>query len=191
MIDIQKQIVHVEAKVGETVFVAVDGRAGSGKSTLAEWLANKLSSEVIHTDDFANWNNPLNWSSQMIETIFMPIQNGATTLSYQPTSWWETHHPQAIKNQPVTSIIILEGIGAGRIEFDSFISYRIFVDTPKNICLERGLTRDMTVTENQTKLHDLWSNWQAKEDHYLKTHNPKMKADLVINGTVPLTEQIC
>jgi len=60
--------------------LAIDGHGGSGKSTLAEALAKQLNAEIIRTDDFASWDNPLNWWPLLIEYVFEPISKGSKTL---------------------------------------------------------------------------------------------------------------
>jgi predicted kinase len=44
-----------------TRIVAVDGHGGAGKSSLAQLLSAELGAPVVHTDDFASWDNPLDW----------------------------------------------------------------------------------------------------------------------------------
>ncbi|HXR12510.1 MAG TPA: hypothetical protein VN770_09460, partial [Gaiellaceae bacterium] len=44
-----------------TRIVAVDGAGGAGKSSLAERLASRLGASIVHTDDFASWDNPVDW----------------------------------------------------------------------------------------------------------------------------------
>ncbi len=52
------------------ILIVIDGHGGSGKSTLANLLSKKLNAEIIHTDDFAGWNNPQNWWPLVIERVF-------------------------------------------------------------------------------------------------------------------------
>lgn len=44
-----------------TRIVAIDGPGGAGKSSLAAYLAQELDAPVVHTDDFASWDNPIDW----------------------------------------------------------------------------------------------------------------------------------
>ena len=90
-------------------FLAIDGHGGSGKSTLAGILADKLGAEIIRIDDFASWDNPLNWWPLLIEYVFEPISKGARILSYPRSKWWVDHHPDPMVDQPVTDVMILEG----------------------------------------------------------------------------------
>ena len=190
MKNILLELLPTQPKVGKVTFIAVDGHGGSGKSTLAKLLSEKLNAEIIHTDDFTGWNKPLDKWMNVIKEVFEPINANAKTLTYKPASWWENHHPAVIENQPVTEIMILEGVSSARKEFDDYISYRIFVDTPKEICLERGLARDTGTGKDKNELTKIWEEWFDEEDAYMENDDPKAKADLVIDGTVPFEEQI-
>jgi uridine kinase len=177
-------------KVGQTLFIAIDGHGGSGKSTLAKWLSAKLEAEIIRTDDFASWDNPLNWWPLVIERVFRPIQNGAATLSYPRSKWWENHTPEPVVNQPVTPIMILEGVSSSRSEFRDYMSSSIFVDAPKEICLQRGIERDSSTGKTKEELEKTWRAWFEEEDKYMQRDDPKTHACLIVDGTVPFEEQI-
>jgi uridine kinase len=178
-------------KVGNTRFIAVDGHGGSGKSTLSESVAKRFNAEIIHTDDFAGWDNPENWWPLVIERIFEPIKIGATKLNYPRSKWWETHNPQPVVDQPVTSIMVLEGVSALRKEFRPYISLGIFVDTPLEICLQRGFERDKGQDgKSDEEIKSMWRDWYKKEDVYLSRDNPEAFADLVLDGTRSFKDQI-
>lgn len=123
--------------------------------------------------------------------MFEPIKSGATSLSYPRSKWWETHSPEPVVNQPVTDTMILEGVSALRKEFRPYISFGIFVDTPIQVCLQRGFERDRGKegkSDEEIKL--MWEDWNKKEDAYLARDNPKEFADLILDGTKPFKEQI-
>ncbi len=171
--------------------IAIDGHGGSGKSTLANLLADKLQAQIIHTDDFAGWDNPLNWWPFVIERVFEPIQKGEKLLNYPRSKWWETHTPEPVVNQPVTPIMILEGVSALRKEFRPYISYGVFVDTPVDICLQRGFERDKGQDgKSDEEIKQMWRDWYAKEEAYIGQDKPKEFADLIVDGTKSFDEQI-
>jgi uridine kinase len=186
---------HVELKdslkVGNTRFIGIDGHGGSGKSTLAGLLAERLQAEVIRTDDFAGWDNPENWWPLVIERVFEPIKNGAKTLSYPRSKWWETHEPEPVVDQPVTSIMILEGVTALRNEFRPYLAFGIFVNAPRDICLQRGFERDKGQDgKSDEEIRHMWEQWYEKETFYIDREKPQDAADMVLDGTKPFEGQI-
>ena len=179
-----------QPKVGQTRLIAIDGHGGSGKSTIANKLARILDAGIVHTDDFASWDNPLNWWPLVIERVFEPIANGAASLSHPRSKWWESHNPEPVVDQPVTKIMILEGVGSLRKEFRDYISFGIFVDTPKSVCLQRGIERDRATGKTEEELIRIWERWFQDEESYIAHDRPQEYADLVIDGTRPYDEQL-
>lgn len=177
-------------RVGQVKFIAVDGHGGSGKSSLATLLAQRLGAQIIHTDDFASWDNPLNWWPLVIERVFTPIAGGAQTLSYPRSKWWENHHPEPVVDQPVTDIMILEGVSSLRKEFRPYLGLGIFVDTPETICLERGLARDAATGKSPEELTQIWQQWLQDENTYFDRDRPRDYADVIIDGTKSFEGQI-
>jgi Tfp pilus assembly pilus retraction ATPase PilT len=55
-------VTDIIERPGPVRLVAVDGPGGSGKSTFAACLsAAANNAPIVHTDDFASWDNPINW----------------------------------------------------------------------------------------------------------------------------------
>jgi len=156
--------------------VAVDGHGGSGKSTLAARLARKLEAEIVHTDDFASWDHPLDWWPRLVEEVLEPIRLGATALSYARGRWSPDHDPPAVVDQPVTETMILEGVSAARKEFRPYLTYAVWVDTPRELCLQRGLER------NGEELRDQWERWFVDEDAYVARDDPVSYVDRIVLG---------
>ena len=186
-IDLEGLLAARRPKVGNTLFIGIDGHGGSGKSTLARLLARKLHAEVIETDDFASFDNPLDWWPLVIERVFEPIRRGARTLDYPRAARRKGHDPEPVIGQPVTDVMILEGVSALRREFRDYISVGLFVDTPKEICLSRGMGRDAGRAGGE-ELRAPWDGWFSEEEAYMARDNPKGFADVVIDGTRPFGE---
>lgn len=189
-VDLKEILPSLKPKVGQTVFIAVDGHGGSGKSTLAKLLSEKLHASLIQTDDFASWDNPRNWWPLVVERVFEPIKEGAKTLSYPRSKWWENHHPEPAVNQPVTPIMILEGVSSSRKEFRDYISLSIFVDASKEVCLQRGVKRDSRTGKSAEELRAMWEKWFNDEEEYIQRDHPQEHADIVMDGTRPFEDQI-
>jgi para-aminobenzoate synthetase len=86
--------------------------------------------------------------------------------------------------------MILEGVSALRREFRDYVSLGIFVDTPRETCFRRGVQRDLVTGKPVAEIERMWAGWAADEDRYLAAHDPLGQADLVIDGTRPVGEQI-
>jgi uridine kinase/uncharacterized cupin superfamily protein len=156
-----------------TRIVAVDGPGGAGKSSLADRLARELDAQVIHTDDFASWENPVDWWPALIELALEPLAAGRAAR-YTPTSWGgEERNPLVIDP---TGIVILEGVTASRQAFRPYLSYSIWIETPREVRLQRGLERDGEHARPQ------WERWMEEEDRYIERERPAERADMVVPG---------
>jgi uridine kinase len=156
-----------------TRVVAVDGPGGAGKSSLARWLAQELDAPVVHTDDFASWENPVDWWPQLVELALEPLAAGRPAR-YRPTRWGgEERLPVVI--EPV-DIVIVEGVTASREAFQPYLAYSIWIETPRELRLQRGLERDGADARAQ------WQRWMDAEDRYIETERPAVRANLVLRG---------
>jgi uridine kinase len=176
-------------RAGSTKVIGIDGHGGSGKSTLAVLIGRQLEAEVVHTDDFAGWDNPKDWWPLVIERIFEPLRAGVRALNYPRSQWWPGHKPEPVVGQPVTSALILEGVGSLRQEFRQFLSVAIFVEAPREVCIERGITRDAAMGTKEAVL-ERWNSWFDDELQYMEHDEPGQFADVVLDGTVPFQDQL-
>jgi len=80
-------------------------------------------------DDFASWDNPVNWWPSLIDCVLDPIHHCARTLSYPQSQWSREETRDAVRDQPVKPVMILEGVSSARREFRSYLTYAIWVDT--------------------------------------------------------------
>jgi uridine kinase len=188
--DLHSLLDACKPKVGNTLFIAVDGHGGSGKSTFANLLSRRLGATLIRTDDFAGWDNQFDWWPLVIDKVFNPIQSGVISLSYERSKWWANHHPEPVIDQLVTPIMILEGVSSSRREFREYLSLCIFVDTPKEVCIQRGIERDKATGTSEEELVKMWNEWFRQEDIYILRDEPQKYADIVVDGTKPFGEQI-
>jgi uridine kinase len=177
------------ARAGTTKVIGIDGHGGSGKSTLAALLSGRLGAAVVHTDDFASWDNPKDWWPLVMERIFEPLKSGQRTLSYPRSQWWPGHKNDPVVDQLVTDALILEGVGSLRREFRQFLSVAIFVDAPREICIERGITRDAAMGTKEEVLQR-WNRWFDDELGYMTRDEPEGFADIVLDATVPFEQQL-
>lgn len=165
-----------ERCVGAPSLVAVDGPGGAGKSTLANQLVDVLgNASVVPTDDFAAWNDPLLWWPRMRDEVIEPIAAGLPAryrrrdfLTGDLREW------VAVPSTPVT---IIEGVSASRREWADLLCFSIWVDTPRDERLRRGLDRDGAAAR------PLWEGWMASEDAFFALDRPWERADAVVSGS--------
>jgi uridine kinase len=158
-----------------TRVVAVDGLAGAGKSTLARRLAEALDgAPVLQTDDFASWEEPLDWWPRLLSDVLEPLARDEPA-QYLSSSWGPDH-PRSEKVVRPSPFLVLEGVSASRRAFRPYISYAVWVETPRELRLRRGLERD------GEEARALWERWAVLEDEYVAHERPHEAADVVVAG---------
>ena len=157
-----------------TTVIAVDGPGGAGKTSLAERLSRELGgAPIIHTDDFASWDNPLNWWPELIDKALKPLAEDRPAR-YRPNSWGGPER-EPVEIHP-GGFVILEGVTASREAFRPYLTYSIWIETPRVLRLQRGLERDGEEASAQ------WEKWIAEEDEYIELEKPQERADRVLPG---------
>jgi uridine kinase len=87
--------------------------------------------------------------------------------------------------------MVLEGVSSSRVEFRPYLTFSIWVETPKNIYMDRGISRDLgSNPDNLTfeQLTDLWNKWHSYEERYAERDMPKDYVDVIVDGTEPHEE---
>ncbi len=164
-----------------TKIVGIDGCGGAGKSTLARKLADRLGAQLIQTDDFASWDTPLDWHDRLLSQVLTPLHANRPG-HYQRYDWGQRSLAEW-HDVPVQDMVVLEGVSSTQALFRPMLAYAIFVDTPKDVRLKRGLDRD------GAEALALWQSWQAEEDAYLRGETPADFADLILDGTKPIPDE--
>lgn len=159
--------------------LAVDGRSGGGKSTLARRIGQAVPrSVVVHTDDVAWHHSFFDWQELMIDGILKPIANGQG-VAYRPSAWEPRGRPGAIEVQADAPVVIVEGVGASRIEFTPWLTASIWIQSDLVEAERRGLERDGGTAEAKR----FWDEWMAAEFEFLKRQKPWRRARVIVNGT--------
>ena len=162
-----------------TRIVAIDGLGGSGKSSFALHLSRELGGAVIvQTDDFATWDNPIDWWPDLLERVLIPISRGSAAR-FERSRWGREADGELVVVEP-TEFLILEGVTASRDAFAPYLTYSIWLETPESLRLQRGLDRDGPTAREQ------WQAWMAHEHCYRSNERPDERADLVVRGDANL-----
>jgi len=179
--------------------VAIDGLSGAGKTTLVEKLRGTSSNEVVlHIDDFIverhrryETGQPeaveyyaLQWDVDLlVETLFKPLHEGQTTLTLP---YYERDRDEVIMRTveiAPNALILIEGIFLLRDEWHTYFDYVVYLDCPQEVRYERVLHRDTYIGDLSERLDKYERRYWPGEAHYLKTVNPKAKADHIIRSS--------
>jgi uridine kinase len=162
-----------------TRIVAVDGHGGSGKSSFARHLARALGdAPIVSTDDFASWENPIDWWPELLGRVLVPLSRGEPAR-FERSRWGGESGGDLVEFAP-TEFLILEGVTASREAFAPYLTYSIWIETPLELCLRRGLERDGPDALEQ------WEAWLAGEHRYVERERPHERADLLVAGDCDL-----
>lgn len=171
-----------------TLIVGIDGGGAAGKSTLAaklQELDNRVT--VVHMDDFyrPSWERKFideetiggNWDWERVRNqVLNPLRNNEPSR-YQIYDWVSDKMTD-LYEVPIGGIVIVEGCYSIRNELAPLYDVRIWVESPREFRLERGVQRDGDVSRH------MWENiWLPAEDRYFELQRPSERADVIIDGT--------
>jgi uridine kinase len=171
------------------VLVAVDGAGGAGKTVFAEALRESDPSvRVVHIDDFykpssertsrgAEVGGDFDWR-RLRRQVLEPLRSGRSAR-YERYDWPSDRLAESQTLEP-EGIVVVEGAFVLRPELSSFYDFSIWVDSPRDVRLARGVARD------GEEMRKRWvAEWMPEEDRYVDLHAPMDGADLVVDGTAP------
>lgn len=170
--------------------IGIDGPGGSGKSHFARILSQAVpSASIVKTDDF--YTGSLEPHEILHEygrfdvgrlksCVLDPLKQGKDAR-FQIYNWntCSLGHWRTVSSMKT---VIVEGVYALKRELRSNYDFTIWVETPREIRLARGLERDGESARSQ------WEDeWMPREDEYMQDpdEDPRAFADLVISGTDP------
>lgn len=173
--ELAARILAGPARCGPVRLVAIDGPGGAGKSTFSARLAKALGhAAVVHTDDFAAWDNPLNWWPRLEQQVLQPLEAGCTGR-YQRYDW-EQRVLAEWHEVPAVGAVVLEGVSSARRAVAERLSYTVWIEVDPRERLRRGLERD------GPDALPLWQTWMADEDRHYAQDQTMHHADLVVDG---------
>ncbi|GAB2586756.1 hypothetical protein GCM10027168_19470 [Streptomyces capparidis] len=169
---------HVAAlppSAGPVRLVAVDGHAGSGKTTFARRLAGLLGgAPVVHLDDLATHEELFGWTERLLTQVVEPLARGRAAR-YEVYDWTARRF-SGEREVPVSGVVLVEGVGAGRRETRPHLAQLLWMDLPAREAHARGMKRDGPA------LAPFWKRWRAAEKAHFAADPSRPHADLVVRA---------
>lgn len=159
--------------------VGVDGPAGAGKSTVARLVAVALDAPLVEIDDFVSWTDFAGWWPRFETEVVLPLLAGRDT-TYQVRDWAGDEFGDSLagwKSVRWQPFVVLEGVTCTRAAITASLACRVWVETPTDERLRRGIVRD------GESHRPLWNRWQVEEDLFFADDDTRARADVVVDGT--------
>ncbi len=171
--------------LGAGRLVCVDGPAGAGKTTLAaaldrgfrEALRPSGTAEVqtLHMDDvYDGWAGLTSGMTTVASSVVAPLAAGEPGR-YRRYDWHRTAFAEE-HAVPPCDVLVVEGVGSGSSAYAAAITCLVWVETPSDVRLRRGLDRDGEQMRAQ------WLAWREQEDAMFARERTRERADLVVDG---------
>ena len=174
-VDLAAQVRALPASCGPVRLVAIDGPGGAGKSTFAARLASALGGvPVVHTDDFASWDDEFSWYPRLRAQLIEPLASGRPGRFQRYD--WATRELAEWHDVPLGPVLVLEGVGAARREITDELALAVWIETPPDLRLARGIERD------GEELRDFWLHWIEGERRHFAADRTRERAELVVLG---------
>lgn len=173
-------VLAAEPTLGKGRLVCVDGPAGAGKTTVADELVAALDEagvtvQLVHMDDvYDGWSGLETGIATFAESVVTPLRVGQPG-HYRRYDWGRSTYAEEHEVAPC-DVLVVEGVGAGATAYDEAITCLLWVETPRDLCLARGLARDGEA------MRDHWLAWRVEEERMFDQERTEMRADLVVDG---------
>jgi uridine kinase len=169
--------VSVARRDTSLVLVGIGGHGASGKSTLARLIAEHVpNTQVVATDSF--WNGS-QFELDRLRADVVDVLLAGQTATYDE---WDWAAKQLRPGRGVTpdGVVIIEGVCALHQMFRDDLAVRVWIDTPYDVRLARGVERDGETSR------DTWMQvWMPNEAAYVRRDDPITCAHVIVDGTSP------
>jgi uridine kinase len=174
--DIVERIISAGASAS-LVFVGIGGHGASGKSTLAKRIAEEVDDTlIVATDSF--WNGS-EFELDRLRTEVVDVLLAGEVAHYD--EWdWASKELRPGRSVVPAGVVIIEGVCALHQMFRNDLAVRIWIDTPSDVRLARGIERDGEGSRST------WVDvWMPNEAAYVRRDDPVTCAHVIVDGTSP------
>lgn len=157
--------------------MGIGGCGAAGKTTLARNVAERIAdTQIVATDAF--WTGS-SFDLARLRTAVLDQLLAGSIAQFDEWDWATKTAIRARRMRP-EGLIIVEGVCALHQMFRDDLSFRVWVDTPRSVRLERAVARDGEQSRTT------WETvWMPNEMAYVEHDDPIACAHMVIDGTKP------
>jgi hypothetical protein len=176
---------------GRPVVLAVDGRSNSGKTTLAARICDVVpGAAVVHTDSIAWKHSRFGWADLLIDGVLVPVHQGRA-VSFRPPRWAEHDREGCIEVPAGCPLLVVEGVGAGRLEVTHLTDALIWVQADDRETERRAVARDRdpdsidmaNIPADGPPAEVRHREWMAEEIPFNTVQRTWERADVIVCGT--------
>ena len=157
--------------------LAIDGPSGAGKSTFAAQVVAELrgrgvSTELVSTDAFATWDDPVSWWPRLVQGVLVPLAAG-NPGTYRCVDWSTgMPRPGSLVQVDVPDFLVVEGVSSGRTSVRPRLSWLCWVEGGDEAGrLARSVARDGEASRNDLR------RWQLFERGWFAVDGTRDAAD--------------
>ena len=188
--DVVASVLAAPPTLGAGRLVCVDGPSGAGKTTLAAALdrgfrdalrspgvaADRAHVRVLHMDNlYAGWDGLDAGIATLVEEVLGPLRRGAPGR-YRRYDWHRDRWAEERVVEPC-EVLVVEGVGSAPSACAEAVTCLVWVETPSDVRLERGVRRD------GEQVRDLLHGWRAQEQEMFTRERTRQRADVVVDAT--------
>lgn len=171
------------------IIIAIDGRCASGKTTVAGAIAQRISCDVIHTDDFflppekrtaerlASPGGNMD-RERLRDEILIPLKNGRE-YTYSKFSCSDFSFSKGEKISP-KSVTIVEGSYSCHPELWDYYDLHIFLS------IDEETQRKRVTLRNKKNFQDFFDKWIPLEEKYFNEFDIRSKCEMNLDGDVDM-----
>ena len=131
---------------------------------------------LVHMDNlYDGWAGLEVGMGTLASAVVAPLRRGEPGR-YRRYDW----HRGVFAEERVVApcdVLVVEGVGSGGSAHHDAVTCLVWVETPADIRLERGLARD------GADQHRHWSGWQRQEAAMFARERTRQRADVVVDGS--------
>mgnify|MGYP005615706867 CR=1 FL=1 len=186
--ELAKKITEIPHRYRQRI-IAIDGGGGAGKTTFASYLQHAIAgSIVVKIDDFykpPQLRMPLrstkiinpNFDWDRLRIAVLEAVKEDQEIRYQRYDFKAGTLSGEIVSVPSNAVLIVEGVWSLQEAFVDFYDYRIWLEAPSDIRMERGVARD------GEEFRKVWEEeWIPIDNAYQELQKPQLRADCIVDG---------